>query len=511
MGVFSALRRITLVPSPVRQRLPHRAAIALVALTLATASSLPTAAQAADQIVSTADGARYRGAMRDGRFDGKGSLHWDNGASYEGGFEKGLMSGRGRLVAADGTIYEGNFRNGVPNGEGSLRTPDGTLQEGWFRDGLLHGQGRSSGPDGEYQGGFVDGRFSGRGELELPNGETYRGDFLGGRLHGKGRYEAGGGDTYEGEFRHDQFTGQGVYRRADGARHEGRFEHWRPHGKGRYIDAAGSIFEGEFNDGELSGEGRIVHKGFSEYSGGIRDWVAHGQGTLRMSNGDLYVGGFAGGAFDGEGVLTYARERNGVRSISGRWRAGELVEGDSGKAAAKIPAVTPGQLESALYSEADRLSLALDAIEPGDPNAIDMYLMTVAGDGQQEVFRRESDFVRAQFDRDFGTRGRSVVLVNSRSTLGSTPIASVTSVRRALQRIGERMNREQDILFLYLTSHGSPQHELSLAHSGFDLPDLSAKRRPRCCASPASAGGWWSCRPATPADSSTPCATHKPW
>ena len=36
------------------------------------------------------------------------------------------------------------------------------------------------------------------------------------------------------------------------------------------------------------------------------------------------------------------------------------------------------------------------------------------------------------------------------------------------------MDKDQDILFLYLTTHGSADHVLSFDQSGMDLPDLSA-------------------------------------
>ena len=66
-------------------------------------------------------------------------------------------------------------------------------------------------------------------------------------------------------------------------------------------------------------------------------------------------------------------------------------------------------------------------------------------------------------------------LVNSRSTVATAPMATVTSIRQALKAIAARMDREQDILFLFLTSHGSAEHELSLAQNGMDLADLPAR------------------------------------
>ncbi|MEC5216051.1 hypothetical protein RCH09_000988 [Actimicrobium sp. GrIS 1.19] len=132
------------------------------------------------------------------------------------------------------------------------------------------------------------------------------------------------------------------------------------------------------------------------------------------------------------------------------------------------------QVEVALYAQRPLLDKSLATIAPSDPNRIGMYFLGVAGDGTQEVFRREVEFVRNQFDRDFHTEGRSVVLINSRNTVQTTPMATGTSVRETLAAIAAKMDRDKDILFLFLTSHGSPDHVLSLAQLGMDLPPLSA-------------------------------------
>ncbi|TAK92516.1 MAG: hypothetical protein EPO06_01560 [Burkholderiaceae bacterium] len=131
-------------------------------------------------------------------------------------------------------------------------------------------------------------------------------------------------------------------------------------------------------------------------------------------------------------------------------------------------------IERALYSQPALLDAALADIKPHDPKRINLYLLAVAGDGSQEVFRREVTFVKNQFDHDFGTQGRSVALINSRSTADTAPMATRISLRTALQKIAERMDKEHDILFLFLTSHGSRQHELTLNQGGVDLPDLRA-------------------------------------
>jgi hypothetical protein len=131
-------------------------------------------------------------------------------------------------------------------------------------------------------------------------------------------------------------------------------------------------------------------------------------------------------------------------------------------------------VERALYGEKELLDKALGALKPRAPGKINLYLLAVAGDGSQEVFRREVDFVQGEFARRFQTAGHAVALVNSRNTLGSVPMATVTSIRAALKAIASRMDREQDILFLFLTSHGSRDHEFLLHQNDLELRGLRA-------------------------------------
>ena len=126
---------------------------------------------------------------------------------------------------------------------------------------------------------------------------------------------------------------------------------------------------------------------------------------------------------------------------------------------------------SALARPAE-LGPALAALEPSQPGRINLYLLAVAGDGTQEVFRREVEFVRKQFDRDFGTRGRSIALVNTRSAASTAPLATVDNIREALKAIAARMDRDNDILFLFMTSHGRKDHEFVLNQKAMTLRGL---------------------------------------
>jgi hypothetical protein len=128
----------------------------------------------------------------------------------------------------------------------------------------------------------------------------------------------------------------------------------------------------------------------------------------------------------------------------------------------------PSIADEQLFHRQQRLlDDALGRLAPDRPGVEDLYFVGVAPYSGQDVFARELGAVRKLFDERFGTAGRSIALVNSPATLGDTPIATATSLRAVLDRLGRVMNPEEDVLFLFITSHGDRRHELA-----FGLPPL---------------------------------------
>lgn len=112
--------------------------------------------------------------------------------------------------------------------------------------------------------------------------------------------------------------------------------------------------------------------------------------------------------------------------------------------------------ETALYNQSNLLDESLGHLNAGVLGQTDWYFMGVAGAGYQDVFKYEIEQTRKQFDTRFGTLGRSLALINNQGTQETLPMATRTSIERALMRIGQQMNAEEDVLFLFLTSHGEP-------------------------------------------------------
>jgi hypothetical protein len=111
----------------------------------------------------------------------------------------------------------------------------------------------------------------------------------------------------------------------------------------------------------------------------------------------------------------------------------------------------------------------------GRPEVADLYFVGFGADASQDVFMHEVSFVRELFDRRFDTAGRSVALVNNSETLDDLPLASASNLSDALHSIGQRMD-EEDILFLFLTGHGSKDHELSVRFRNLPLNDIRPER-----------------------------------
>ena len=198
-----------------------------------------------------------------------------------------------------------------------------------------------------------------------------------------------------------------------------------------------------------SGPPDLISPDGSRYWGAMRFNVPHGRGYLAGADGRVYEGDFVDGNFHGQG---YLRLSNGAEH-RGSFGNG-LFEGPSDRRL---------------------LEARLAALEPAQPGRINLYLLAIAGDGTQEVFRREVEFVRGQFDRDFGTRGRSLALINSRSKVGTAPIATFATIRESIDAIAARMDRDNDILFLFMTSHGGKDHEFKLTQNSLALRGVKPK------------------------------------
>ncbi|RON58198.1 C13 family peptidase [Pseudomonas frederiksbergensis] len=405
------------------------------------------------------DGGRYRGDLVNGLLQGQGRIDYPNGSWYAGQFDKGQWHGQGEWHGSNGEVYRGVFQQGLFDGQGTLTT-NGSSYTGGFKLGRRDGEGTLKENGMTYRGEFKADQYSGLGRLELDDGSTYQGQFAHGKPNGEGQRGDASGNQFSGHFVDGQLEGNGTFNSADGDIYVGSFKDNQLNGKGRYENADGDVWIGQFKEGVLSGKGELIGADGSHYVGQFSDWRFTGPGRLNLADGSFYVGGFDSDSYSGRGTLVLT---DGT-VLSGTWINGQRVRDADGK-------LLPDTLELGLLAQGRLLDEALANV-PASTSAVELYTLTLGGDGKQSVFLRESDYVANMLASRFGAYGQ-IRLVNHREHLADRPMATRENLRRAVQTLAERSGPE-DLLFIYLTSHGTSEHELVLDQPRMELADLPA-------------------------------------
>jgi hypothetical protein len=116
---------------------------------------------------------------------------------------------------------------------------------------------------------------------------------------------------------------------------------------------------------------------------------------------------------------------------------------------------------------------ALGALAPRRPGQANVYGLVFSPFAGEDVFRRESALVAELLAERFDASRRVLQLVNHADTLESLPWATPLNLKRAIAAIAERMDREHDLLVVYLTSHGARDFQLAAEHPPLQVEALS--------------------------------------
>ncbi|HWV17381.1 MAG TPA: C13 family peptidase [Rhodocyclaceae bacterium] len=128
--------------------------------------------------------------------------------------------------------------------------------------------------------------------------------------------------------------------------------------------------------------------------------------------------------------------------------------------------------EDNIYRQSKLLADTLAQLKPGQAGQVELFFVGAAGYAAQDVFMREVNSISRLFDERFGTAGRSLRLINNADTIQDVPIASKTALEKSFGHIAKLMNPDEDILFLFMTSHGSKEHKFSLDFGMMRFNDL---------------------------------------
>ncbi|MGH8124073.1 MAG: C13 family peptidase [Rudaea sp.] len=178
------------------------------------------------------------------------------------------------------------------------------------------------------------------------------------------------------------------------------------------------------------------------------------------------------------GVLIAAGTLRPPKIVTANPPAGVTTAADAGVAddsTDQHPVAWPasvGSPEQVMYAQAQRLNDALAKLAPRTEGKTNLYLILFAGDGEENVFRNEAEYVQTLFTKRFAAAGHVLTLINNPATLDRYPIASLSNLEIAIDALGRKMNPQQDVLLVFITTHGSREHELYVSLDPLPLDQI---------------------------------------
>lgn len=124
-------------------------------------------------------------------------------------------------------------------------------------------------------------------------------------------------------------------------------------------------------------------------------------------------------------------------------------------------------------AQAALLNKQVSALAPQRQGVTDIYAIGIAGWAAQDVFRNELAGALAVTGKALPLTGGTVRLINSRETRDTIPLASRRNFAAAVRAVARVMDKSEDVLLLFMTSHGEKR--------GFalQLPALTVRLRPQ--------------------------------
>jgi hypothetical protein len=121
-------------------------------------------------------------------------------------------------------------------------------------------------------------------------------------------------------------------------------------------------------------------------------------------------------------------------------------------------------------AQADLVEKERAALAQRVPGKTNVYALAVAGSGTQALFSREAREALRVAALHFGDDSRGgALLSNGAIDQMKSPLATRANIAAVAQAIGDKADRKQDLLFVYLVSHGGQTAELES-----DLPNYRA-------------------------------------
>jgi|SoiMethySBSTD1v2_1073268.scaffolds.fasta_scaffold102192_3 hypothetical protein len=135
------------------------------------------------------------------------------------------------------------------------------------------------------------------------------------------------------------------------------------------------------------------------------------------------------------------------------WTTVRALMGSDAKDDTEIRRVDGARVELAQPALMDE---AIARLAPQVHGQTDVYAIGLAGWAEQDVFVKELDGALAAFGKTLPIQDRVLRLVNHADTVERIPAAVRANFAAAVRAVARVMDRQEDVLVLFMTSHGSP-------------------------------------------------------
>jgi hypothetical protein len=194
---------------------------------------------------------------------------------------------------------------------------------------------------------------------------------------------------------------------------------------------------------------------------GIYALVYFARGLRAITGESQRLAAVAGVVF----VLGFIWLSDALNVIPDLWASGEME--------ARATDDVTGDAESLIFEQQGRIDRALGAIGTDASPSPRTFFLGFAGVGEQKVFAQEIGLASRVIAERYGINGRTLSLINDERDLERAPLATVSGLKYALRGLGARMNRERDVLFLSISSHGAKEPAISVSNAQLPLNDLT--------------------------------------
>lgn len=131
--------------------------------------------------------------------------------------------------------------------------------------------------------------------------------------------------------------------------------------------------------------------------------------------------------------------------------------------------------EATYFRQTELLENEFSRVADETPGVTDLYFIGFAGNGDESVFQSEAEFAASAIDKKYGTPDRSMVLSNDAENLSTMPLANSYNLYESIKHFGEKMDVSDDVLFVFLTSHGSKDATIDVSLYPFSFAPVSAE------------------------------------